>query len=491
MADRRPFPSAWRALLLALALLGAACTGSDAPSDRPARGGNPVSEPTDGGLAEELEEQSERTEHRLEALEDAREAGTLGVIERIDGDPAPGWAGERVVDRTADDWEPAIAADPNEPYVYILHNRFGGEPACTRNCPDPAMILHVSADGGRTWQPARFLCECRRVKWQFDPLIEVVPDTGDVYAVWMNGFNIFFSKSSDHGQTWSTPVPVYGNVAWGDKPNFATSADGQDVYVLFNGPTDGDVHAAISHDAGQTWSQVRVTDGRRYYFAYGTAVLPDERAVSTQISFSYSGPAAAAEGVVHVHVIISDDGGATWEDTTLDTLELGSPCTSELCYADFYDSGPALAADEDGDLVIVYSGAATSGGPRRVFARSSIDGGTTWSDRVPLSPAGANGAFAAAAGTDDDGVRVYFADQRTGRWNIWYRSSSDLGETWTPAVRISDAVSGTVYKDEEGFTEVYGDYGEIAVTSSGKTVAVWGEGPSYLGPGGVWYNRQR
>ena len=26
---------------------------------------------------------------------------------------------------------------------------------------------------------------------------------------------------------------------------------------------------------------------------------------------------------------------------------------------------------------------------------------------------------------------------------------------------------------------------------SGKTVAVWGEGPSYLGPGGVWYNRQR
>ena len=80
---------------------------------------------------------------------------------------------------------------------------------------------------------------------------------------------------------------------------------------------------------------------------------------------------------------------------------------------------------------------------------------------------------------------------RTGRWNIGDRSASDLGETWTPAVRISDAVSGTVYKDEEGFTEVYGDYGEIAVTSSGKTVAVWGEGPSYLGPGGVWYNRQR
>jgi Neuraminidase (sialidase) len=263
------------------------------------------------------------------------------------------------------------------------------------------------------------------------------------------------------------------------------------VYVTFNGPTEGDVYAAVSHDAGATWSQVKISDSSRYYFAYGTAVLPDGRAVATQISFTYSGPAASAEGVVNNHVLISDDGGATWTDTVVDTLELGVPCESEGCYADFWDSGPALAADEDGDLVIVYSGASTPGGPRTVFARSSSDGGTTWGQRVPLSPTGANAAFAAAVGTGNDEVRAYFADQRTGRWNVWYRSSSDLGATWTTAIRISDADSGTVYKDEDGFTEFYGDYGEIAVTSAGKTVAVWGEGPSYNGPGGVWFNRQR
>jgi hypothetical protein len=38
---------------------------------------------------------------------------------------------------------------------------------------------------------------------------------------------------------------------------------------------------------------------------------------------------------------------------------------------------------------------------------------------------------------------------------------------------------------------VYGDYGEIAITSTGDTVAVWGESTSYAGPGGVWFNRQR
>jgi len=102
-----------------------------------------------------------------------------------------------------------------------------------------------------------------------------------------------------------------------------------------------------------------------------------------------------------------------------------------------------------------------------------------------------NAAFAAAVGVGDDEVRVYFADQRTGEWNVRYRTSPDLGATWTPAVRISDAISGTAYKTRRGFLEIYGDYGEIAVTSLGKTVAVWGEGVSFAGPGGVWFNRER
>jgi hypothetical protein len=485
MSNRPRISAILTAALSALVLFVASCTSDAGAPSRP-RGPDPV----DDGLAEEKEEQEERTSERLEALVAARAADTLGITERITRLPAPGWAGEQIVNRRGDDWEPAIAADPAAPYVYILHNRFGGEPACPNSCPDPAMILHVSNNGGRTWARERYLCTCRTVQGQHDPLIEVVPQTGEVYAVWMNDFDIQFSKSDDHGTTWSTPVPVYGRVAWGDKPNFATSPDGQDVYVLFNGPTNGDVYAAYSHDAGETWSQVRVTNSERYYFAYGTAVLPDGRVVSTQNSFTYSGPAAAAEGVVNQHVLASDDGGQTWTDTVVDVLELGSPCTSELCYADFYDSGPALAADADGDLLFIYSGALEPGGPRTVFARSSTDGGRTWSDRVRLSPGGENAAFAAAAGFGDGDAKIYFADQRTERWNVWYRTTTDLGTTWSKAVRISDATSGAVYKDESGFLEFYGDYGEIAITNQGDAIAVWGEGESYLGPGGVWFNRE-
>ena len=38
--------------------------------------------------------------------------------------------------------------------------------------------------------------------------------------------------------------------------------------------------------------------------------------------------------------------------------------------------------------------------------------------------------------------------------------------------------------------EVYGDYGEMGITSTGRTIAAWGEGASYAGPGGVWINRE-
>ena len=60
--------------------------------------------------------------------------------------------------------------------------------------------------------------------------------------------------------------------------------------------------------------------------------------------------------------------------------------------------------------------------------------------------------------------------------------------TWSTAVRISDASSGAEYKDEDGFLEFYGDYGEVDVMRNGKTIAAWGEGFSWLGPGGTWIN---
>ena len=128
-----------------------------------------------GGNEERLEQQL-TTEMRLDALQEAKAAGTFGRREPVVLAAAPGWAGEQLMDASTDDWEPAIAADPNAPYVYMLTTRYAPKP-CPGNCPFPWMALEISSDGGATWSPGVPLCACKG-SWQFDPIIEVVPNTG-------------------------------------------------------------------------------------------------------------------------------------------------------------------------------------------------------------------------------------------------------------------------------------------------------------------------
>ncbi len=124
---------------------------------------------------------------RAEANDAAREAGALGRTGSARPFPHPGWTTERVWKANQDDWEPAIAADPSDPYVYQLTTRYTGPERCDR-CPRPSIVLRVSADGGRTWGADSFLCICKATHHgQYDPQI-VTDANGTVYAAWLAGF---------------------------------------------------------------------------------------------------------------------------------------------------------------------------------------------------------------------------------------------------------------------------------------------------------------
>lgn len=429
----------------------------------------------------------EGTVERLQALAEAKADGTFGVAGTIPRTATPGWAGERVVSRHYDDWEPAIAADPNAPFVYRLVTRYGGPRACPSDCPDPAIILQVSKDGGRSWGPFRFICTCKGTPGMYDPEIEVADDTGVVEAAFMRGYSVWFTSSADHGKTWRKPVPVYGRVAWQDKPVIASSADGLDVYVAFNGPSGGDAFVAFSHDGGRTWKQRRATDSPRYFYAFGGQVLSDGTVVFSESDVKYSGEGRGLKGASRQVVLRSTNGGHSWTKVIVDSLQLGKSCKTHGCPPDYYDGHVALGMDGSDRLVLLADGALKARGIRRVWAWTSTDGGAHWTSRVRLSTGDANAGFPAAVGRGS-AFRVWYMSRQTGRWNTFYRTSTD-GITWTTAVKISDATGGAHYITPTGFREAYGDYGEIDVTNLGKTVAVWGEGASYPGPGGVWFNR--
>jgi BNR repeat-like domain len=453
-------------------------------------------EVADKGGAEEAEEQAETTEKRNAAFAEARRKGTSGQVRPAAAPAAAGWVGEFPFDTVWDDWEPAIAADPKAPYVYVLVTRYGAPKPCPGNCPTPYIVLEISADNGATWSEGKPLCACKG-SGQFDPIIEVVPSTGHVYALYMNGFNVLFTKSTDHGQTWSAPVPTWGNVSWNDKPVLAVSDDGNHVYVSWNGPTGGDPWATVSHDAGATWTQRKLVNSGEYFFAFDADVAPDGTAYFSESALTYSsaGNGSAVTGTINHHVFISRDGGASWEDKLVASVAPGVVCDAAGCGPDFYVGHTALSSDAAGGVVLLYDGATTEGGLQRTYAKRSSNAGVSWSAAVAISRSGENSTAPAVESGASGDVRAFYYETSGGgnddAWNVWYRSSVDGGATWTAPLKISDAPGGAAYKTPAGFLEVYGDYGEIAITNAGKAIGTWGEGISWTGPGGAWINIQR
>jgi hypothetical protein len=223
-------------------------------------------------------------------------------------------------------------------------------------------------------------------------------------------------------------------------------------------------------------------------------VLADGTVVFSESSLEYAG-AKNVQGEVWHHAVISRDGGTKWEDRVVAKVPIGENCVADGCKPDFYIGQTSVVSDAPGHLVFAYEGSATDLGPQRVYVTTSSDAGRTWTAGTPLSVAGEDATgprLAAQGGT----VRLWYMQTAGGddpdAWNVWYRSSSNGGGSWSAPVRISDAPAGAAgYVGPTGFAEIYGDYGEIDVTSDGKTIATWGEGFSYTGPGGTWLNVQR
>jgi len=396
-----------------------------------------------------------------------------------------GWAGETIVG-AGNTWEPYVAADPSAPYVYTAYNDFSGTKACN-TCPSIPMIVRASSNGGATFGPEVQICglQCPHVAWQYDPTLAVT-SIGTVYAVWMNLYTIVFSRSTDHGATWSAPITVSGKIS-SDKPWMGISKNGTDIYITFAKGTGGDLYETHSHNGGSTFSTAQLigtVPGTHYFYPNGLAVLPSGTAVMSASQYPNTNRQTSTSPI-SIATFRTTNGGTTWARVNVDSVFAGPTYVTS--------STTTLAADAAGNLVIEYGGSTSPGVNGSIWVKRSTDSGLTWTGKTLLSPAtgGGDSSFPAITASAAGDFRLTYMDSRTGAWNVWYRASTDGGVTWSADAKLSDATSGASYKSAAGFTAPYGDYDSIAITNLGKSVAVMGEGASFTaGPGNIWLNRQ-
>jgi hypothetical protein len=155
--------------------------------------------------------------------------------------------------------QPVLARDPVSSHLYLALASAGGD-----------IFVSRSTDGGLTWSDPVQVDDPAAV-YAEEPDLVVGPD-GTLYVVWSDfrtgqDTDVFFSRSTDGGQTWlQPPVEVDDEVVQGNQyePHLALDPTGRlHVGYIFNIPYhfEVDLYYTLSDDGGLTWApNVRAND---------------------------------------------------------------------------------------------------------------------------------------------------------------------------------------------------------------------------------------
>jgi len=193
------------------------------------------------------------------------------------------------------------------------------------------------------------------------------------------------------------------------------------VYVVWDDNSAGDteIYFRASYDAGESWEPTK-----RLTWNAGGSYTP---AITVDPSGSiYVVWCDDTPGNYEIYCRKSSDEGATWGPTSRLTWNLG------------HSLYPAIAADLTNNIHVVWQD--DTMGNYEVNYRKSTDGGATWgaTKRLASTPGNSqNVAIATAAMDSGVGLHVVWQDETPGLAEIYYTGSSDGGETWSAAKRLS------------------------------------------------------